>query len=65
MMKVKISCTIMLVMLTASVAWGKDDVMSQAQSIFKPVPAKPPVLKGALPTPCYPAACGGVVHLDL
>jgi len=45
-MKVKISCTIMVVMLAASVAWGKDDVMSQAQSIFKPVPAKPPVLKG-------------------
>ena len=45
-MKAKISCTIMVVMLAASVAWGKDDVMSQAQSIFKPVPAKPPVLKG-------------------
>jgi cytochrome c peroxidase len=45
-MKVKISCTIMVVMLAAGVAWGKDDVMSQAQSIFKPVPAKPPVLKG-------------------
>jgi len=45
-MKVKVSCTIMVVMLATSVAWGKDDVMSQAQSIFKPVPAKPPVLKG-------------------
>jgi cytochrome c peroxidase len=45
-MKGRISCTIMVFMLAGSVAWGKDDVMSQAQAAFKPVPAKPPVLKG-------------------
>jgi cytochrome c peroxidase len=49
-MKGKISCAIMVVLLAGSAAWGKDDLMSQAQAVFKPVPAKPPVLKGNAPS---------------
>jgi cytochrome c peroxidase len=49
-MKGTFSCAIMVVMLAGSVAWGKDDIMSQAQALFKAVPAKPPVLKGNPPS---------------
>jgi len=31
--------------LSTGIAWGKDDVMKKAQGLFKPIPAKPPVLK--------------------
>jgi len=50
-MKWKISCGIMVLMLAGGVAWGKDDIMSQAREVFKPVPAKPPVLKENPSTP--------------
>jgi len=51
-MKWKISCGIMVVMLAGGVAWGKDDTISQARATFRPVPAKPPVLKN---NPANPA----------
>lgn len=50
-MKWKISSGIMVLMLAGGAAWGKDDIMSQAQATFKPVPAKPPVLKNNRATP--------------
>ncbi|MBT0665905.1 cytochrome-c peroxidase [Geobacter pelophilus] len=50
-MKLKISSSIMVLMLAGGVAWGKDDTLSQAQAVFKPVPAKPPVLKNNPATP--------------
>ncbi|MDD2898218.1 MAG: cytochrome-c peroxidase [Desulfuromonadaceae bacterium] len=50
-MKWKISSCIMVLMLVGGVAWGNDDIMSQAQMTFKPVPAKPPVLKNNPATP--------------
>ena len=37
--------------LASAPAWGKDDVMKRAQALFKPLPAKPPVLKGNPATP--------------
>lgn len=50
-MKWKLLSSLVVVMLAAGVAWGKDSVMSQAQATFKPVPAKPPVLKNNPATP--------------
>ena len=50
-MKWKLLSSLMVVLLAAGVVWGKDAVMSQAQVIFKPVPAKPPVLKNNPATP--------------
>jgi cytochrome c peroxidase len=50
-MKWKTSSGIMVLMLAGGIAWGKDDTMSRAQAVFKPVPEKPPVLKGNPPTP--------------
>lgn len=35
----------MALTLVAGVAWGKEDVMKRAQGLFKPIPAKPPVMK--------------------
>lgn len=50
-MKWKLLSSLVVVMLAAGAAWGKDSVMSQAQATFKPVPAKPPVLKNNPATP--------------
>ena len=51
MMKRVISSSIMALMLAGGVAWGQDDIMRQARAIFKPVPAKAPVLKNNRATP--------------
>jgi cytochrome c peroxidase len=40
-----------VLMLAGGVAWGNDDIMNQTRAMFKPVPAKPPVLKGNPATP--------------
>jgi cytochrome c peroxidase len=40
-----------LFLLSAGVAWGKDDVMQRAQGLFKPIPAKAPALKDNPATP--------------
>jgi cytochrome c peroxidase len=37
--------------LVAAAAWGKDDTMKRAQALFKPLPARPPALKGNPATP--------------
>jgi len=51
MMKIKIASSTMIVLLMSGVAWGKDDTLGQAKAVFKPVPAKPPVLKSNPATP--------------
>ena len=50
-MKWKIYCSFMAIMLAGGAAWGKDDMMKQARSVFKTVPRKPPVLKNNPATP--------------
>lgn len=50
-MKLKIASSTMIVMLASGVAWGKDEQLGQARTFFKPVPAKPPVLKNNPATP--------------
>ncbi len=50
-MKLKLAGSTMIVMLMSGVAWGKDDILRQAQATFKPVPTKPPVLKNNPATP--------------
>jgi cytochrome c peroxidase len=39
-----------LLLLLPALAYGADDTMSRAQSMFKPIPSKPPVLKENLAT---------------
>ncbi|GAM11089.1 cytochrome c551 peroxidase [Geobacter sp. OR-1] len=47
----QITSGVMVLLLAGGVAWGKDDTMSQARAVFKPVPEKPPVLKNNAATP--------------
>jgi cytochrome c peroxidase len=49
--------------LSAGIAWGKDDVMKRAQGLFKPVPAKAPVLKDNPATPAK-ADLGEKLYFD-
>ena len=44
-MKRTVLCFSVAIFLAGGTAWGDDEIMKQAQSIFKPVPQKPPVLK--------------------
>lgn len=50
-MKAKCIIWAIAFVLSAGIAWGKDDVMKRAQGLFKPIPAKPPVLKDNPATP--------------
>jgi len=51
-MKRIVLCVSVAIFLAGGTSWGNDEIMKQAQSIFKPVPRKPPVLKG---NPASPA----------
>jgi len=48
---VGIAVTTFMFCLLSTVAWGKDDVMAQAQKLFKPIPAEAPQLTKNLATP--------------
>lgn len=34
------------ILFVAGIAWGKEDTMKRAKALFKPIPAKPPVIAG-------------------
>jgi len=34
------------IFFVAGIAWGKEDTMKRAKALFKPIPAKPPVIEG-------------------
>jgi len=51
-MKRTVLCFSVAIFLAGGTAWGNDEIMKQAQSVFKPVPHKPPALKG---NPASPA----------
>ncbi len=41
----------LVILLVAGIAWGKEDTMKRAKTLFRPIPAKPPTLKGNPVTP--------------
>ncbi len=50
-MKFRVLSCCMVLLLAAGLSWGKDDTMSKARAVFKPIPAKPPAIKDNPATP--------------
>ncbi len=44
-MKTKLISSSILTLMLTTVAWGADDTLKQAQTLFKPIPATPPAFK--------------------